>query len=313
MGVFDRWRRGPSTGGDLVLERLAAATGGAQSYTFSYAEVDVLAFLVDDPLPHVLYCTFGLSQVESSQRVAGTQTELTLRIPMDDGVFPPEWPAQQLARMARNVVRSGVEIEPGHYLSTASGSLAGFVFVADPILGCAEGPTGRVQFTYAAGLVGDDLERMLRWDPVKFAGVLGEHVPLGLTDPARAPLSSDPQVRVLLDDASHTDGSSIGANTAKYLDVDVAGRVDLDERAAAALLRAARYRLLFGKSYALIRNDTWLMFDPKAIDLELAEDHIVVPGRADVANELLAVFDTAPGTYALTTVPLTFQVIDPTT
>ena len=71
--------------------------------------------------------------------------------------------------------------------------------------------------------------------------------------------------------------------------------------------------MLFGKSYALIRNDTWLMFDPKAIDLELAEDHIVVPGRADVANELLAVFDTAPGTYALTTVPLTFQVIDPTT
>ena len=117
MGVFDRWRRGPSTGGDLVLDRLSAATGGAQAYTFSYAALDVLAFLVDDPLPHVLYCTFGLSQVESSQRVAGTQTELTLRIPMDDEVFPPEWPAQQLARMARNVVRSGVEIEPGHYLS----------------------------------------------------------------------------------------------------------------------------------------------------------------------------------------------------
>ena len=33
----------------------------------------------------------------------------------------------------------------------------------------------------------------------------------------------------------------------------------------------------------------------------------------DAANELLATFDTAPGTYRLSTMPLTLQVIDPTT
>ena len=313
MGVFDRFRRGPRTGGATVLTALATATGDAQAHTFSYPGVDVLAFFVDTPLPHVLYCTYGLSQVESSQRIAGTQTELTLRVPDNSDALPPKWPADQLARMARNVRRSGVDIEPGHHVSFDSGALSGFVFTGDPVLGQVDGPTGRIQFTYAVGLNGDDLERMLRWDPLKFATLLGDLYPLGLTDPARAPLSADDKVRSLLDDTATAEGSSIGAATAKYLEVDAAGRVDMDERAASALLRAARYRLLFGRTFALVRDDTYLLFDPAAQRLELANDHIVVPASADVANEVLAVFDVAPGSYSLTTEPLTLKVIDPAT
>lgn len=313
MGVLDRFRRGPRTGGATVQAALSAATGDAQAHTFSYPGVDVLAFFVDTPLPHVLYCTYGLSQVESSQRIAGTQTELTLRVPDNSDALPPKWPADQLARMARNVRRSGVDIEPGHHVSFDSGALSGFVFTGDPVLGQVDGPTGRIQFTYAVGLNGDDLERMLRWDPLKFATLLGDLYPLGLTDPARAPLSADDTVRLLLDDTANAEGATTGAATAKYLEVDAAGRVDMDERAASALLRAARYRLLFGRTFALVREDTYLLFDPAAQRLELANDHIVVPASADVANEVLAVFDAAPGSYSLTTEPLTLKVIDPAT
>lgn len=306
MGVFDRMRRGPLTQGDAVRGHLARATAGADAYTYNYRGLEVHAYFVDEPLPHILYCTFGVSEVASSQPTAGTQTELTLRTPVAAGL-PPQWPADQLARLA------GMGLAPGHHVAVASGpgSLTGFVCVTDPVLGLLDAPTGLTRFTYAAGLNGDDYERMLRWDPVKFAGLLGEHMPLGLTDPRRAPLSARPGLRERLDAAAGAEGSSIRAMLAGRLDVDADGEtalVAVDAQAARDLVRAARYRLLKGRAFALVRDEAWLLLDPGATYPELGPAHAVVPAPAALAHELLAVLDAAPGTYRLRTAPLTLRV-----
>ena len=308
MGVLDNARRGPKTGGDVVRGHIAQAAGGEDPYVFSYRRLDVHAYVLPEPIPHVLYCTYGKSRVESSQPAAGTQTELTLRV-RGTPALPDEWPARLLARAARD------DIEPGHYLvlDNPRGTLSGFVFVTDPVLGVVDGPTGLIRFTYAVGINGDDVEQMLSWDPLKFAAFVGDRVPLGLTSTDRAPISADPQDRALLDEAVGSEGASIGAMHARYLEVDAEGRVDLDPAAARALLRAARHRLLHGRSFALLNGETWLLLNPQSPTTECASDHIVVPATAAFAHELLATFDAVPSVYRLRTAPLEFRVVDPTT
>ena len=308
MGVLDNARRGPRTGGEVVRGHIAQAAGGTDAYAFSYRHLEVHAYVLPKPVPHVLYCTYGKSRVESSQPSAGTQTELTLRVP-GTPALPEEWPAKLLARAARD------DIEPGHYfvLDNPRGTLAGFVFVTDPVLGVLDGPTGRIRFTYAVGLNGDDVEQMLSWDPLKFAAFVGDRVPLGLTSAQRDPISADPQDRVVLDEAVGAEGSSIGAMHARYLEVDATGRVDLDPTAARAVVRAARHRLLHGRSFALLHGNTWFLLDPQSPTTECASDHIVVAVTAAFAHELLATFDAVPGIYRLRTAPLEFRVVDPTT
>lgn len=308
MGVLDNARRGPRTGGEVVRGHIAQAAGGTDAYVFSYRHLEVHAYVLPEPVPHVLYCTYGKSRVESSQPSAGTQTELTLRVP-GTPALPDEWPARLLARAARD------DIEPGHYLvlDTPRGTLTGFVFVTDPVLGVLDGPTGLIRFTYAVGINGEDVEQMLSWDPLKFAAFVGDRVPLGLTATDRDPLSAHAQDRALLEEAVGAEGSSIGAMHARYLEVDAAGRVDLDPAAARALIRAARHRLLHGRSFALLNGETWLLLTPHEAATELTDSHIIVPVTAAFAHELLATFDAVPGLYRLRTAPLEIRVVDPTT
>ena len=308
MGVFDSARRGPRTGGEVVRSHIAQAAGGTDAYVFSYRHLEVHAYVLAEPVPHVLYCTYGKSRVESSQPSAGTQTELTLRMP-GTPALPDEWPAKLLARAARD------DIEPGHclVLDNPRGTLAGFAFVTDPVLGTLDGPTGRIRFTYAVGLNGDDVEYMLSWDPLKFAAFVGDRVPLGLSSTDRDPIAADPQVRALLEEAVGAEGSSIGAMHARYLEVDAGGRVDLDPAAARAIIRAARHRILHGRTFALLNGDIWFLLDPQLSAAELTDDHIAVLATTALARELLAVFDAVPGLYRLRTAPLEIRVVDPTT
>ena len=105
MGVFENARRGPRTGGDAVREHIRNVTGSDDAYVFAYRSLEVHAYVVAKPVPHVLYTTFGVSRVASSQPSAGTQTELTMRVP-GAPALPQQWPADVLARAA------GDEIEP---------------------------------------------------------------------------------------------------------------------------------------------------------------------------------------------------------
>ena len=79
------------------------------------------------------------------------------------------------------------------------------------------------------------------------------------------------------------------------------------------MIRAARHRLLHGRSFALLNGETWLLLNPHEATTELVESHIIVAATAAFAHELLATFDAVPGIYRLRTAPLEFRVVDPTT
>lgn len=300
-----RVRQGPPLGADALTARIEAATQGGDPFTFAFDELEVRAYRVAEPLPHYLYVTFGLSRVRSSTPVAGTQTELTLRAPADTPV-PYAKPAEQLASMVRHVRRSGNEIAPGHYFRSGSG---GFTFVVDPVLGIVDGPTGIVRFTYAVGVTGRELEAALSWDPAKFTGVLGDFVPLGITDPARGDLMDIPEARARVEEGMGGEGSSISAVHSKLLSVDAQGRIDMDPRSAEALIRAARYRLKFGKPFALINGEISVLLLLDA-PFHTSPTHIQIGAGADLANELLATFDPSPGIYRLTSAPVEIHVVD---
>lgn len=308
-----RVKRGPRLGGDAILDHITALTGAEEPFVFHYDELEVLAYHVEDPLPHTLYVTFGLSRVRTSVPSAGTQTELTLRTPADTPV-PYEWPALQLATMVRRVRRTGNEIAPGHHMRmrspvTDDAALEAFTFVTDPVLGVIDPPTGIVRFTYAVGLTARELEAALSWDPMRFTGVLGDAIPLGISAPARDDVLDNSQVRARVEEGMRSEGSSISAVHAKLLSVEETGRIDMDVRAAEALIRAARYRLPHGRTFALVGEHGWVYLHPDG-PFEADAEHVQLEANSELMNELKATFDPTPGVYRFSSAPVTIHVVD---
>ncbi|MEH0146979.1 suppressor of fused domain protein [Corynebacterium sp. Q4381] len=302
-----RVRQGPPLGGDAVLKRVAEAAAAVDPFVFTFDDLDgldVLAFRVDEPFPHYLYVTFGLSRVRSSVPVAGTQTELTMRVAADSPV-PYAWPAERLAGMVAQVRRTGSEIAPGHHMVTADG---GFTFVVDPVLTLADAPTGIIRFTYAVGVTARELDAALSWDPAKFTGVLGDYVPLGLTDPARGDIMDIDEARARVEAGMADEGSSISAMQATHLVIDPCGHIEIDQRSAQALLRAARFRLRFGRTFALVNRDAALLLIDAPFNLSPA--HAEIPATPAFAAELIAVLDVEPATYRLRSVPIEIEVVE---
>lgn len=331
-GLFGKNRR--RTGGEHLREHLAAYCGApvAVHGELDFTEkVAVLVYHCPAPVPHFLYVTHGISRTSSSLPVAGTQTELTVRVPATaDPGTPPTWPAERLRALA-----ALSPIEPGHYVNLhkpmcEGAQLTGFLFAADPELPINDAPSGRVAFTTAVGVTADELDAALSWDPAKFVDKLMDSDPLGLTSPQRQSMLLDESFHTHLTTQRATEGSRISAVSSSYFDVDPSGRIDMTTHAAAHLLRAARWRFTYGRDFAVMSDDAWARFipDPSAahstVDYHpavpanrrrriIAEPpHLTVTLTEKACHEILAVLDTAPGTYRLTTAPLVFQVIDPT-
>lgn len=314
--VARRVTRGPAVVGDAIREQLVKVTGATDPFVFDYPQLDdlqVLAFYSAEPQPHLLYCTFGLAPVRTSAPLAGTHTELTLRVPVSDGL-PPQWPADVLAGMVRHVRRRQTEILPGHYLDwhrpvTEGARITAFSFVTDPLLGIVDAPTGLFRFTYAVGLTAQDLEDALCWNPLKFTGVLGDFFPLGITHVQREDLRGLPQARAILERTRAEQGSSIRAVEAKVLDVEASGRVDMDVAAARALWRAVLHRLPLGHDFGLVGKHAWLRIGAGLAPL-LADAHLELPATDQLLAEFKAIFDPSPGVYRFTTHPLEIHVVD---
>ena len=326
MKSMVKWRRlfgrgSRQTGGDFLCAHLEATAGGAPleihgELRFS-DEVAVLVYRVDKPVLHLLYVTYGVSRTRSSAPVAGMQDELTLRVP--DQHTPPEWPVQRLRSLARYLRKSGNSFAPGHYMDLhepvcEGATLTGFIFVADPLIPLLNAPTGRIRFLNAVPVTDDELEAALCWDPLKFAGKLGDVVPLGVGKHDRASSLIDAAVIPLI----QAEGSSIAAVASKFFAVDETGRIDLTTRAAAHLLRAMKWRLGFERPFAIVgeKDSGWARFVPAseahvAYGNDESGAHITVDVDHALRHEILAVVDFTPGTYTLTSAPLTLQVIDP--
>ena len=326
MGI--RWgflgRAAKPTGGDYLLAHLESIAGqppvevhGELTFT---DEIAVLVYRFAEPLPHYLFVTYGLSGTRSSAPIAGTQSELTLRAPAEGA--PERWAVDKLRSIARYRRASGNPIEPGHYMDlrapVAEGaSLTGFIFVADPLIPLLSAPTGRVRFINAVPVTADELDAALRWDPLKFAGLLGERLPLGIGPHDRASSLIDATFAHPLTSLTKRDGSSIAAVSSSYFAVDASGRIDLTTHAAAHLLRSMTWRLGYERPFAVVGDDAWARFvpaDSPAVaygDDPASGPHLSVSVNRALRHEFLAVLDNAPGAYRLTTAPLAVHVIDP--
>lgn len=314
------------TGGDFLLSHLAEVAGdepvavhGELRFT---EETAVLVYRLKEPFPHLLYVTYGLSRTRSSAPTAGTQDELTLRVP--DTAEPPMWPVHRLRRLARYRRSSGYPIEPGHYMDLRApvcegATLTGFIFVADPLVPLLAARTGRVRFLNAVPVTADELDAALCWDPLKFAGLLGDALTLGISAPTRTSLLIDASFSRTLSSLTRKEGSSIAAVTSNYFAVDESGRIDLTCRAAADVLRAMKWRLGYGRPFAVVGEGDagWVRFvpaeEPAVVfgDDEHSSSHLTVAVVRALRHEILAVLDNAPGIYRLSTAPLAINVIDP--
>lgn len=331
-GLFGKNRR--RTGGEHLRDYLAAicdapvAVHGELDFT---EKVAVLVYHRTSPVPYFLYVTHGMSRTNSSLPVAGTQTELTLRVPAEaESGTPPSWPADLLRALT---VRA--PFEPGHYIDLhrpvcEGAQLTGFLFAADPELPLNDAPTGRISFTTAVGVTADELDAALTWDPAKFVAALMQVDPLGLTAPQRQSMLIDAPFHAQLTTQRAVEGSRISVVSSSYFDVDPSGRIDMTVHAAAHLLRAARWRFPYGRDFAVVSDAAWARFipDPTAAETTVnyqpaiqenrrrrvaAEPpHLSVTLTEKACHEMLAVLDTVPGTYRMTTAPLEFHVIDPT-
>ncbi|SER98547.1 suppressor of fused domain protein [Corynebacterium cystitidis] len=317
-GLRQWWKRlQPEVGGAALRRKFNALFGDEEPITYEFGDVPIYVFHANEPVPHFLYTTFGLSRVNSATPVAGTQTELTIRIP-DDQSLPPEWPARVLDRIVRYLNRVDNPLEPGHHMDfseplSEDSTLTALIFVTDPLLGVVDTASGFVRFTYAIGVTPDDLRDALIWDARKFAGVFGEYFPLGLSDPSRHSLRDIPEAHTILTSATQRQGSSLSGVMTKYLDFtdDPEVRIDLTSASAEHLLNAIRYRIVYGRSFSLVGKDRWLEIIPGDGAPLVENRRMVLEVSETLANELLATFDIVPGTYRFTTSPLTLQVFDP--
>lgn len=324
-------RRGKRTGGEYLRDYLDAVAGPDLVLvdgdpTWSH-EPCVFVYRVDGAVDgasaHFLYITHGVSRTTSSQPVAGTQTELTLRVPVTDPTIPPAWPIARLKALARYARGTDHPIEPGHYMDlhgpvTAGANLTAFIFVNDPVLKLVELPTGVVRFVYTVGVRSDELDAALSWDPLRFAGVLGEAVPLGLSNPTRASILDIASFNDRIAASTAEEGSSIAAVSAAYFAVDMGDggtRIDMDPNAATHLLRALRHRLSHARAFAIMGDMAWARFLPADTaapsGIESSTDSVTINLNHDLLNEFKAVFDAEPGVYRFTSVPLVITVIDP--
>lgn len=328
-----RWGRGKrtgrATGGDHLLAHLERVAGTAPEeihgeLAFS-EDTAVLVYRVEAPVAHLLYVTYGLSRTRSSAPVAGIQDELIIRVPAES--VPPVWPVLRLRNLARYQKASGYPVEPGHYMDLRApvqegASLSGFIFVSDPCVPLLSAPTGRVRFINAVPVTADELDAALRWDPLKFAGLLGDALPLGISDPTRASLLIDASFTHPLTSLTERDGSSIAAVSSSYFAVDASGRIDLTTHAAGDLLRAMTWRLGYGRPFAVVgEGETgWARFLPAEGGDEpgivygadpASGPHLSVSVNRALRHEVLAVLDTVPGPYRFTSAPMSIHVIDP--
>jgi hypothetical protein len=169
-----------------------------------------------DPLPaicvfegegprHWHYVGYGLSELfeKTSPRadVSGFGFELALRLRRADGEdTPPRWPLRLLQGIAHYVLSGHGPLDSGHCVDLGAAlepgvesQVTGVLCIPDPRLGKIDTTHGSVLFLQLWGVTGDELEAMQRWDLPRKVGFAAAVDPVGITDPRRESLRTDPR------------------------------------------------------------------------------------------------------------------------
>jgi hypothetical protein len=154
---------------------------------------------------------YGLSELfektSPDPEHSGFGFELTLRLPRPAGEqAPPAWAVRLMQALGHYVLSGHAELDTGHLVDLGGPlaparvgegdeprpcALEGVVLVPDPRLCAIDTPFGRVLFLQLFGLTRDELEPMTGWSLERKVGLVMEHDPLAITDPARGSMRED--------------------------------------------------------------------------------------------------------------------------
>lgn len=235
-----------------------------------------------EPIPHRHCVGFGLTDLYSKdsedEETSGHGFELTFRLrrdPADED--PPGWAISLMQNLARYVVTSGNALRDGEWMAR-NGSIAldtdtqlrGLAFVADPKLPPIATPNGSVAFVQIVGLTVDEMEAGKNWQTRGVLAALLPHLPLWITDFARASLLDRPDVRDAVETGRDRDGSSMGMlfvpTVACSQQGDPSAPTTLIRIGAGqvetllALLALLALRLPFGRDLLLLDTDDAIQF-----------------------------------------------------
>jgi photosystem II stability/assembly factor-like uncharacterized protein/tetratricopeptide (TPR) repeat protein len=330
----------PAPGWDAIDDALAAVYDDAEPHAhfgtalpFALGGDDPLhgiaVYLRDAPVPHFHFVTYGFTDLFGKETddpdTSGFGFELTFRlVRAPDERDVPTWALGLLQNLARYVFGTGNRFAPGHKLGLdgplapgATTALSAVLFVEEPELPPIASPHGRAEFLQVVGVTDDEYRLTQEWSSAGLAALLGEHLPLLVTDLSRASVLEDPAIAAEVERRVAREGSSEEVAFAGDLAFRHDGgrvRVELGALYAAALPRAMRGRLHHGRDYTLRGRRCMLHLVPGIEPwATFAEDQLELAISPALARELEERFDPArAGTYRFAAWPKLELVVSPT-
>jgi hypothetical protein len=272
--------------------------------------------------PHWHIVSYGLSELYAKElddtTTSGYGFELTIRVRRGpDELAPPNWALNLLQELARYVFETGNVFEPGHNLDLngplggdPQTQVTGALFAEDPELPAMDTKNGRVGFVQVVGVTGDELRAATGWKASRFLEVLGQSLPLWITDVGRKSILLDPAIAELVERRADEEGSSMGALYVDVLRFAKKGLVSrtleitMGAQAVELVARMMRRRLLFRQPLVLLSRGTRVAFTPAdSPSWKMDADGLVISVPADLARAIAAELQPRAGRYSFAPLP----------
>jgi suppressor of fused len=276
----------------------------------------ISAYWRDQPVPHWHYVTYGFSELyekESDNKdESGYGFELTMRVAMPQCTEePPTWVLNFLQNLARYVFDSGNVFKVGDYMN-ANGPIAAdektvlvaVAFVADPELPAMDTPNGRVTFLQAVGITNDEEFAIKTWASEKVMAIFARHMPLFVTDLARASLMNDAATKAKIVAGSKVDGAKTGhifIDQLKFVETkrlmrSALLRVSIGARQVPELTTLLPLRLPFAKAFRMLGDQQSIRFEAGAENKFVVDaDLVTIQLTAETVNEICATLKPVAG------------------
>jgi hypothetical protein len=276
------------------------------------------------PVPHWHYVTYGFSELYEKEsedlEYSGFGFELTFRLALLEEQ-PPRWPLDFLNNLARYVFRTGNCFNAGHYLhcngpialGTAT-DIRAILFAPEPELGEIDTPNGRLEFLQVVGITADELLQVKKWNAHSFLRVLGEQLPLLITDLDRHSILRAEDVRRLIQEKAESEGSNtslLAVGEVSFLAHPGRTVVVLGANGIPDLKELLPLRLEFSRPLTVASTEGRIHFVPGTASAwrESQGGELEITLAPEQAQRLAGLLQPRAGTYSLPDVPeLSFEV-----
>ena len=238
-------------------------------------------------------------------------TELTFRVPRGPSEqAPPEWAIRFFRKVTAHFLYASSGFFEGHHLEI-TGAVDGLPYaigVRDPGLH----RPGGVEFVQLVGVTADELAAIMDWDCRKFARILLQANPTGLTEQGRASVLDVPARRAEIAAATARDGASMDSvyvSDLAWAATDGRIQIKLTEQARGALQRMLRGRSLHQRAFFVssFHDGATLYVDPApAPGFEIVDGAPHLKVDATSAQRMIADLAEARTRYAWPGVELEF-------